>query len=154
MGVTQGERFPEFEGRTHDGRQIRTADLRGRSAVVYFYPKDMTPGCTREAIDFDRRLDLFEALGTAVVGVSVDPSESHEQFTASCGLHFPLLSDEGGALAGRLGILNERGMARRTTYVLDREGVVRRVFEVKQVDGHVDEVLKAVRALGDGEGQA
>lgn len=144
MGV--GDRFPDLEGQTHDGTTVRLDDLRRNGgAVVYFYPRDLTPGCTREAIDFERRLDDFQRAGTAVVGVSVDPPDSHQRFSAACGLRFPLLSDEGGKLAGQLGILSERGTARRTTYVIDSDGTIRRLFEVKGVDGHVDEVLAAVR---------
>jgi peroxiredoxin Q/BCP len=148
LGLEVGQPFPELEGTAHDGRTVRLADLRGRRrAVVYFYPRDLTPGCTREAIDFDRKLEAFSALETDVVGVSVDPPASHRRFAASCGLRFPLLTDEGGRLAERLGILGERGTARRTTYVIDRDGTVRRVFHVQRVDGHVDEVLAAVREL-------
>jgi peroxiredoxin Q/BCP len=147
LAVEVGEPFPDLEGTTHDGRRVRLADLRGRATVVYFYPKDLTPGCTREAMDFERRMDDFRSLEATVVGVSVDPPESHQQFADTCGLHFPLLSDDSGQWAGRLGILNDRGMARRTTFVLDAEGVVRRVFAVQQVEGHVDDVLAAVRGL-------
>ncbi|MBX5466703.1 MAG: peroxiredoxin [Firmicutes bacterium] len=148
MNIKEGDLFPEVVGTTYDGKTIRLEDYRGnKNVVLYFYPKDLTPGCTREAIDFDRKLGELESLDTVVIGMSVDPPGSHETFATACGLHFPLLTDEGGALAEKLGILNERQMARRTTFILDKAGRVRRIFEVGQVDGHADEVVRAVRAL-------
>lgn len=155
VGIREGDRFPEVEGVTYDGKTVRVSDFRGQKRVVlYFYPKDLTPGCTREAIDFDRKLSDFEVANAVVIGMSVDPPEAHRNFAEACGLRFPLLSDEGGKLSERLGILTEipsrpdlGKVARRTTFVLDEEGRVRRIFEVKKVDGHVDEVLEAVRNL-------
>lgn len=148
MQIAVGDSFPEFTSETHDAGTVRLADYRGiRNVVVYFYPRDLTPGCTREAGDFNRRLAEFAALDTAVVGVSVDSKEKHGRFIAELGLAFPLLTDPGGALSGRLGILRDSGTAERTTFVIDKAGTVRRIFSVKTVDGHVDEVLQAVRAL-------
>lgn len=148
MQIAVGDAFPEFASETHDGATVNLGDYRGtQNVVVYFYPRDLTPGCTREAGDFNRHLADFAALDTAVVGVSVDPKEKHAQFTAECGLSFPLLTDAGGALSEKLGILRESGTAERTTFVLDKAGAVRHLFSVKSVDGHVDEVLKAVRSL-------
>jgi peroxiredoxin Q/BCP len=148
MEIRVGDPMPDIEGRTATGETVRLADYRGtRNVVLYFYPRDLTPGCTREAIDFDRRLEEFAALDTAVLGMSVDPPERHERFIATCGLRFPLLSDAGGEWSRRLGILGERGTARRTTFVVDKEGIVRKAFAVQHVDGHVDEVLEAVREI-------
>lgn len=148
LNIAVGDVFPEVAGETYDGQSVRLSDYQGKQHVVlYFYPKDLTPGCTREAIDFDRKLPEFQRYDAAVIGMSVDPPGSHQQFATACGLHFPLLSDEGGQLAARLGILNERGMARRTTFVLDKNRQVRHIFEVSQVDGHVDEVLNVIKAL-------
>lgn len=148
MQIAVGDSFPDFASETHDGTTVRLADYRNKqNVVVYFYPRDLTPGCTREAGDFNRRLAEFGALGTAVVGISVDPKEKHARFTAECGLSFPLLTDTGGALSGQLGILRDSGTSERTTFVLDKAGIVRRLFSVKSVGGHVDEVLEAVRSL-------
>lgn len=148
MAIEVGDPFPAVEGTTHDGRAVRLEDFQGtRNVVLYFYPRDLTPGCTREAGDFNRRLGDFAALDTEVVGMSVDPPELHARFTSECDLRFPLLTDEGGRLSAVLGILGEGGTARRTTFLVGKDGRLRRVFHVKSVDGHVDEVLEAVRAL-------
>jgi len=146
--IAEGDRFPHVSGKTFQGEQIDLSGYAGkRNVVLYFYPRDLTPGCTREAIDFDRKLADFDAHDTTVIGMSVDPLEAHQTFTTSCGLHFPLLSDEGGALSDTLGIKADQGYSRRTTFVIDKTGVVRKVFEVQGVDGHVDQVLEAVRSL-------
>ena len=148
LAVDVGDRFPTVEGTTHDGRTVRLSDFLGtRNVVLYFYPRDLTPGCTREAGDFNRLLGDFAAAGTEVVGMSVDPPSLHERFTSECGLAFPLLTDEGGTLSRTLGILGDSGMAMRTTYVIGKDGIVKHVYHVKGVDGHVDAVLNAVRAL-------
>ena len=143
MNIQEGDRFPEVAGSTHDGQEIRLSDFHGKKNVVlYFYPKDLTPGCTREAIDFDRKLDAFGAHDTAVIGMSVDPPDAHSTFSRACGLRFPLLSDEDRALSEKLGILTERGMAARTTFLIDKEGTVKKIWSVTQVDGHVDDILQ------------
>lgn len=155
MNIKEGDRFPEVSAQTHDGRTVRLADFQGqKNVVLYFYPKDLTPGCTREAIDFDRKLGEFAARNTEVIGMSVDPVSSHQTFSQACGLHFPLLSDADQALSERLGILAaipghpELGkVAQRTTFVIDTNGQVQRIFSVSQVDGHVDEVLETVNQL-------
>jgi peroxiredoxin Q/BCP len=155
VNIKVGDPFPAVKAKSQSGDTVDLATFQGRQNVVlYFYPKDLTPGCTREAIDFDRKLGEFKALDTAVLGMSVDPVEAHQNFAASCGLNFPLLADEGRAVSERLGILTEipqrpdlGKIARRTTFVIDKQGVLREVFEVQQVDGHVDEVLEAVRRL-------
>lgn len=121
--------------------------LGGKPAVVYFYPKDNTPGCTREAHDFQRLLPQFQQAGVSVFGVSVDDAASHQRFSSDCGLQFALLVDEGGALSRTLGILGERGASRRTTYLLDGSARVARVWGNVKVDGHADEVLAAATAL-------
>ncbi len=155
MNIKEGERFPEIVGETHDGQTIRLSDYQGKKKVVlYFYPKDLTPGCTREAIDFDRKLSDFAAKDAVVIGMSVDPVNSHATFSQACGLHFPLLSDADQSVSQKLGILTEipghpelGQVAQRTTFVIDAKGEVRRIFSVSQVDGHVDEVLQAVSAI-------
>jgi peroxiredoxin Q/BCP len=119
-------------------------------AVVYFYPADLTPGCTMEAKAFDDRYDRFREAGYEVVGVSVDSEERHEEFRSECGLRFPLVADEGGALASELDLLKDYGehgrLARRVTYLLDEHGVVQRVWEVTDAGAHPEEVLQAATA--------
>ncbi|MBE3556100.1 MAG: redoxin domain-containing protein [Firmicutes bacterium] len=150
-----GETFPEIHAMDANGIERHLSDYKGKQAVVlYFYPKDMTPGCTREAHDFNDHLSEFQALQASVLGISVDTQESHQAFANSCNLQFPLLSDANGQIADSLGLLTEipghpelGRVAKRTTFVIDREGVLRARFDVDKVDGHVEEVLGAVRAL-------
>jgi peroxiredoxin Q/BCP len=117
-------------------------------AVVYFYPADLTPGCTMEAKAFNDRYDRFREAGYEVIGVSVDSDERHDEFRQECGLRFPLASDPGGELSGSLDLLKQYGeygtMARRVTFLLDAEGVVQKVWDVKDAGAHPDEVLAEV----------
>ena len=119
-------------------------------AVVYFYPAALTPGCTLEAKAFNDRYDRFRDAGYEVIGVSVDRAEKNDEFRAECGLAFPLVSDEGGALTGSLGLLKQYGehgaFARRITFLLDADGVVQKVWDVTDVAEHPEEVLAAVTA--------
>jgi peroxiredoxin Q/BCP len=117
-------------------------------AVVYFYPADLTPGCTMEAKAFNDRYDRFRDAGYEVIGVSIDSDERHEEFRAECGLRFPLVSDEGGALAGSLDLLKEFGehgtFAKRVTYLLDADGTIQQVWDVTDAGEHPEEVLAEV----------
>ncbi len=138
-----GDAAPEIDAVDQDGKHWTLATLRGKPAVVYFYPKDDTPGCTREACDFR---DQGEALGATVLGVSGDDAQSHHAFIGKFNLRFPLLVDTEGAVATRFGAWNE-GRARRATFVIDRDGRIAAVFDPVKVDGHVAEVKAAVAAL-------
>jgi peroxiredoxin Q/BCP len=118
-------------------------------AVVYFYPEAMTPGCTMEAKAFSDRYEQFREAGYEVIGVSVDPAEKNDEFRSSCGLAFPLVSDEGAELTTDLGLLKDYGqygwLARRATFLLDAGGVVEKVWDVTDAGAHPDEVLAAVK---------
>ena len=117
-------------------------------AVVYFYPEAMTPGCTMESKGFSDRYERFREAGYEVIGVSVDPAEKNEEFRSSCGLAFPLVSDEGAELTTDLGLLKDYGeygwLARRATFLLDADGVVQQVWDVTDSGTHPEEVLAAV----------
>jgi thioredoxin-dependent peroxiredoxin len=117
-------------------------------AVVYFYPAALTPGCTMEAKAFNDRYERFRDAGYEVIGVSVDPADRNDEFRAECGLAFPLVSDEGGELTGSLGLLKDSAehgtLARRVTYLLDSDGVVRKLWEVTDAGAHPEEVLAEV----------
>jgi peroxiredoxin Q/BCP len=116
-------------------------------AVVYFYPADLTPGCTMEAKAFNDRYDRFREAGYEVIGVSVDTDEKHEEFRAECGLRFPLVADPGAVLTGSLGLIREyegENYARRVTYLLDADGIVQRTWDVTEAGEHPEEVLAAV----------
>jgi thioredoxin-dependent peroxiredoxin len=128
------------------GRLRRLADYRGANVVLYFYPRDDTPGCTVEGKEFRDLYEQFAVLDCAVVGVSTDSVESHRGFAEKHGLPFPLLADTRGELAGAFGVL-ERGMAQRATFVLDREGRVVRSFLEITPRGHAQRVLNFVRTL-------
>ena len=138
-----GDVAPELDGVDARGKRWTLAELRGQRAVVYFYPKDDTPGCTREACEFrDQGADL----GATVLGVSTDGMESHSVFAQKFNLGFPLLADTDGTLSKRWGVL-DGGTSRRVTFVLDREGRIAWVCDPVKVDGHVAAVKAAVQAL-------
>jgi peroxiredoxin Q/BCP len=128
------------------GQVRRLADYRGTNVVLYFYPRDNTPGCTVEGKEFRELYEQFVGLDCAVIGVSTDSVESHRGFAEKQGLPFPLLADTNGALADAFGVL-DRGMAQRATFVLDRDGRVVRSFLEVTPRGHAQQVLNFVRTL-------
>lgn len=119
-------------------------------AVVYFYPADLTPGCTMEAKAFNDRYDAFRQAGYEVIGVSVDSDEKHGEFRSECGLRFPLVADDGAELTKSLDLYQQYGdygwFAKRVTYLLDGDGVVQQVWDVEDAGAHPEEVLAAVTA--------
>jgi thioredoxin-dependent peroxiredoxin len=153
--VKVGDKFPVSELVASDGRRLDLDALAG-PAVVYFYPANGTETCTLEAVQFNRAVDDYEAAGVALVGVSVDDDESHRCFAHDEGLRFPLVSDAGGELTTRVGLIKDFGeygeLARRATFLLDRNGVVRQTWKLEDGDvesgSHPAEVLDAARALG------
>jgi peroxiredoxin Q/BCP len=120
----------------------------GGPAVVYFYPAAMTPGCTMEAKGFSDRYSRFREAGYEVIGVSIDPADTNDEFRATCDLAFPIHSDEGAGLTTDIGVLKDYGeygwLARRVTFLLDANGVVRQVWDVTDSATHPEEVLDAV----------
>jgi peroxiredoxin Q/BCP len=143
-GVKAGERAPDFSLSDAEGRSFRLSERRGKTPVVlYFYPKDDTPGCTKEACGFRDHYEDFQRLGAEVVGVSSDSSSSHQRFAAKHRLPFTLLADEGGAVRRLYGIPATLGLLPgRVTFVIDRDGVVRHVLN-SQLDAkrHIAEAL-------------
>ena len=154
MTLDAGDPAPEFDLPRDGGGRLSLADLKGRPAVIYFYPKDDTPGCTKEACGFrDAWADVTDA-GINVVGVSKDPAKSHDKFKAKYDLPFPLISDEDTELAQAFGVWKEKNMygkktmgVERSTFLLDAEGVIRKAWRKVKVDGHVDKVLEEARKL-------
>ena len=138
---------------TGEQATICLEDLRGQPVVVYFYPKDSTPGCTTQAKDFRDSLEAFHAAGVQVLGISPDPMPSHERFSAKQALNFPLLSDEGAKVADAWGVWQLKknfgkeymGIV-RTTFLIDAEGVIQKVWEKVRVKGHVALVLEDAAA--------
>jgi peroxiredoxin Q/BCP len=145
-----GTRAPAFEARLDDGGVFRSADVIGkRPLVLYFYPKDFTLGCTREACDFRERWEDITARGAALVGVSADSAESHGRFREKHNLPFPLIADQDRRVIDAYGARGPFGLGTaRVTYVIDTEGTVRAAFHHEFLIGrHVEEVLKALDAL-------
>jgi peroxiredoxin Q/BCP len=152
--IKEGQKAPDFVLPSSDGRDVALADLRGRPVVIYFSPKDDTPGCTKEACAF--RDDFAQLKKQAVLlGVSPDSVESHEKFRDKYKLPFPLLSDPDKKVAKKYGAFGEKvlygkkivGMI-RSTFVIDAEGVVKKVFPRVRVDGHAQKVAEALKQLG------
>ncbi len=152
--IEAGQPVPDFTLPRDGGGMLGPQDFRGRKLVIYFYPKDDTRGCTTEALAFTARLADFEAAGAAVVGISKDSVKSHEKFCRKHGLGVPLLSDEDGEVVARFGVWVEKSMYGRTymgidrsTFLVDAQGIVARVWRKVSVPKHVDEVLAAAQAL-------
>jgi peroxiredoxin Q/BCP len=152
--IAEGRKAPDFTLASSQGGEVRLTELRGKTVVLYFYPKDDTPGCTREACAFRDSQAALRKRGVVVLGVSGDSLAAHEKFRAKYKLNFPLLSDPDKAVARKYGAWGEKvlygkktvGMI-RSTFVIDGDGVVRKVFPRVKVDGHADQVLAAVAAL-------
>lgn len=154
MTVDIGDAAPDFTAATDGGGAVSLASLKGKTVVLYFYPKDDTPGCTTESIGFRDALADFEAAGAVVLGVSKDSVKKHDKFKAKYELNFPLLSDEDGALCEAYGVWVEKSMygrkymgIDRSTFVIDGAGKIRHAWRKVKVPGHVDAVLAAVKAL-------
>jgi thioredoxin-dependent peroxiredoxin len=150
-----GDAIPDIALETPDGGSVRPSDFAGRKLVLFFYPKDDTPGCTTESKDFSALAQAFEQAGTALLGISKDPPKKHLKFIDKHSLSVPLASDaEAGGLSDALGIWTEKqnygrtymGMV-RTTYLVGPDGRIARVWNKVKVKGHADEVLAAAQAL-------
>jgi thioredoxin-dependent peroxiredoxin len=152
--VQIGDRAPDFTATAHDGQEIRLADFQNNHVVVlYFYPKDDTPGCTQQACAFRDAYEHFVQAGAVVIGVSSDSSRSHQAFASGHRLPFLLLTDADGSLRKEFGVPKTLGLLPgRVTYVIDRQGIVRHVFNSQfHSERHVSEALKIVRQLADGD---
>lgn len=147
-----GDAAPDFALSNGAGETIRLSDLRGKKVVLYFYPKDLTPGCTQEACDFRDRYAALQETGTVLLGVSPDSTKSHARFATKHTLPFPLLADEDHAVATAYGVWKEKSMygrsfmgIERTTVLIDEDGKVARIWPKVKVAGHGDEVLAALQ---------
>lgn len=145
--LKEGDSFPDVNAEGVNG-DFNIGSLKGRNLVVYFYPKDNTPGCTREAKDFRDYRDEFDKLNTSIIGISTDSVKSHRNFAEKFDLNFELVSDSDGILCNVCGVTGMLGKtAKRTTFLVDREGIIRHIWEGVSVRGHAEEVLEKVRKM-------
>lgn len=151
--IQEGQPAPDFALPDQDGRTVRLSDLKGTTVVLYFYPKDDTSGCTKQACGFRDARAAYEEAGARVLGVSPDDAKSHRKFADKYELPFTLLSDTDTAVCQAFGVWKQKSMygrtymgVERTTYVIGPDGLVRKVFPRVKVDGHAAAVLAAIAA--------
>jgi peroxiredoxin Q/BCP len=152
--VKIGKKVPNFDLPATGEQNIKLGDLKGKKVVIYFYPKDSTPGCTTEGQDFRDNYNKFKRANTVVLGVSRDSIKSHENFKAKQAFPFELLSDKEETLCQLFDVIKEKNMygkkvmgIERSTFLLDEKGILRQEWRKVKVAGHVDEVLAAAKAL-------
>jgi peroxiredoxin Q/BCP len=142
-----GAAAPDLVGRDEAGHEVRLSERRGKASVVYFYPMDDTPGCTKEACAFRDAFDRFNAAGVTIFGVSRDTEASHARFRVKHHLPFPLVADESGAIQNAYGVPSRLGKAARVSFLIDAHGRVVRVWPDVDPAVHADEVLAAAAEL-------
>lgn len=149
--LKEGDKAPNFKVEDENGDVHKLADYKGKKLVLYFYPRDLTPGCTTEAYDFQELLTKFKRKKTAVLGVSRDTKEKHCKFIEKLGLKFPLLSDEDGTLCNAYGVWQKKkfmgkefmGIV-RTTFIIDEKGKIQKIFDKVRVKDHAQTVLESL----------
>ena len=152
--LTVGATAPAFALETADGKIVRLSDFLGKRVVLYFYPKDDTPGCTKEACSFEGRLPQLTGANAVVMGISCDGAESHRRFADKFHLTFPLLSDPDHRVCDAYGVYKQKSMygrtywgIERTTFLIDPRGRIAHIFPKVSVEGHTDDVLQALRLV-------
>lgn len=153
--IAVGQKAPSFTLLNDEGKKVSLADFRGKKVVLYFYPKDDTPGCTKEACSFRDGIDEVQDGGAVVLGVSADSIESHKKFAQKFQLNFPLLSDVDKKVVQAYGVWKEKSLygrtfmgIERTTFIIDEAGKIAQIFPKVKVDGHLEEVLGELELLG------
>ncbi len=139
--LTVGAAAPDFDVAAHDGTKVKLSKLKGKAVVLYFYPKDDTPGCTKEACDFRDNWGRLKKAGIMVFGVSTDGNDSHKAFAEKYKIPFPLLPDESGDIAKKYGVALVNGKARRITYLVGKDGKIQHVWPKVNPVGHAAEIL-------------
>jgi peroxiredoxin Q/BCP len=149
-----GANAPDFTLPASNGEQVKLSDFRGKKVVLYFYPRDNTPGCTSEACDFRDAFPSFTEADTVILGVSPDPVKSHLNFIKKHGLNFMLLADEEHQVCELYGVWKEKNMygkkywgVERTTFLIDKDGKIAKIYPKVKVKGHVEKVLEDAKAL-------
>lgn len=152
--ISIGEKIPDVALPATGDKEVRLSDLEGQRLVLYFYPKDSTPGCTKEGQAFRDKYARFKQLNTEIIGVSRDSIKSHENFKAKQAFPFDLLSDADEKLCRAFDVIKEKNMygrkvmgIERSSFLIDEAGVLRREWRKVKVDGHADEILKAIQEL-------
>jgi thioredoxin-dependent peroxiredoxin len=152
--LKEGDKAPDFTAKDDQGNTVSLKDLRGKKVVLYFYPKDNTSGCTKEACDFRDNFALIKRKDAIVLGVSPDNEKSHGKFKAKFDLTFPLLVDEDKKLVNAYGVWQKKSLygrafmgVVRTTFIIDEKGKIARIFPKVKVNGHVDAVLEALGTI-------
>jgi len=149
-----GKKITDIKLPATSNQELKISDFKGKNIVLYFYPKDSTPGCTREGQDFRDNMAKFKRASTVILGVSRDSIKAHENFKEKQAFPFDLLSDKEEKLCAQFDVIKEKNMygkkvmgVERSTFLIDKEGVLQREWRKVKVDGHVDEVLTAVKEL-------
>ena len=145
--VKEGNKAPDFSGKNQEGQLVKLSSFKGKKNIIlYFYPKDMTPGCTTEACDFRDQYKKFK--NTTILGVSIDPPDRHQKFIAKYSLPFDLIADENKKIVEKYGVWQEKKLYGKTfmgiirsTFIIDKNGVIQKIFTKVKVKGHVEEVL-------------
>ncbi|AST56274.1 alkyl hydroperoxide reductase [Thermoanaerobacterium thermosaccharolyticum] len=142
---------PDFTLKSSDGNDVSLSDFKGKKVVLYFYPKDNTPGCTKEACQFRDNINTVKNKDAVILGVSLDDIESHKKFIEKFNLPFILLSDSDAKVSTEYGVYKEKNMygkkkmgIERSTFIIDKKGIVKKIFRKVKVDGHVDEILEVL----------
>ena len=144
-----GDKAPGFEAETYGGERIKLGDFMNKKTVVlYFYPKDNTPGCTKEACSLRDGIKTLEKLEVQVLGVSTDGVKPHEGFKDKYNLNFPLLSDKSKSIIKAYGVESDFGTARRVTFLIDKTGVIRHIWQKVNTSKHYEEIEQKIRELG------
>ncbi len=143
-----GSEAVDFESVDQNGKKVSLGDFRGKTVVLYFYPKDNTPGCTVEACSFRDDMDVLTGAGIVVLGISTDGAESHKRFERKHGLNFTLVADPEKKIVEAYGVKGSFGTARRVTYLIDKNGIIRHIWPKVNPRGHSTEVLKKTQELG------
>ena len=149
-----GDKAPTFMLNDADGNKVKLADFKGKKVVLYFYPKDLTPGCTIEACAFRDDIGAIKKLGAVVLGVSADSEKTHQKFRAKHDLNFPLLADVNHEVSDKYGTWQEKSMygkkywgIARITYLIDENGKIAKVWPKVKPDGHSQEVIEAIKGM-------
>ncbi len=152
--LKEGDKAPNFTLPTDNNKEISLSGLKGKKVIVYFYPKDSTPGCTKEACEFRDNLNSFQKLGTEIIGLSKDSVKKHDNFKEKNDLNFPLASDEAGAICEKYGVWVEKNMygrkymgIERATFLIGENGKILKIWRKVKVAGHVEDILSTIEDI-------